>query len=93
MSSGTVWSCGVATTKRFEDLLNGADLDAVVIATPVRYHYEMAKACLSFGNHVFVEKPLTRTEAEAEELVALAEREGLVLMVGHTSCFRQPCGA
>jgi predicted dehydrogenase len=78
---------GVATTQRFEDLLNGADLDAVVIATPVRFHYEMAKACLSMGKHVFVEKPLTRTEAEAEELVDLAEREGLVLMVGHTFLF------
>ena len=77
----------VATTRRFEDLLNGADLDAVVIATPVRFHYEMAKACLSVGKHVFIEKPMARTEAEAEELVALAEREGLVLMVGHTFLF------
>ena len=77
----------VATTRRFEDLLNGADLDAVVIATPVRFHYEMAKACLSMGKHVLVEKPLARTEAEAEELVELAEREGLVLMVGHTFLF------
>ena len=47
----------------------------------------MAKACLSLGKHVFIEKPMTRTEAEAEELVALAEREGLVLMVGHTFLF------
>ena len=77
----------VATTRRFEDLLNGADLDAVVIATPVRLHYEMAKAALSVGKHVFIEKPMARTEAEAEELVALAEREGLVLMVGHTFLF------
>jgi len=78
---------GVATTRRFEDLLNGADLDAVVIATPVGSHFEIAKACLSVGKHVFIEKPMTRTEAEAEELVALAEREGLVLMVGHTFLF------
>src|SRR5208283_208417 len=77
----------VATTRRFEDLLNGADLDAVVIATPVRFHYEMAKACLLMGKHVLIEKPMVRTEAEAEELVDLAEREGLVLMVGHTFLF------
>jgi predicted dehydrogenase len=77
----------VATTLRFEDLLNGADLDAVVIATPVRSHYEMAMAALSAGKHVFVEKPMARTEAEAEEMVTLAEREGLVLMVGHTFLF------
>src|ERR1035438_8590830 len=63
------------------------DLDAVVIATPVRLHYEMAKAALSVGKHVFIEKPMARTEAEAEELVTLAEREGLVLMVGHTFLF------
>ena len=78
---------GVATTRRFEDLLNGADLDAVVIATPVRSHYEMAKACLSVGKHAFIEKPMTGTAAEAEELVALAEHQGLVLMVGHTFLF------
>ena len=77
----------VATTSSFEDLLNGADLDAVVIATPVRFHYEMAMAALSAGKHVFIEKPMARTEAEAEEIVALAEREGLVVMVGHTFLF------
>jgi predicted dehydrogenase len=77
----------VATTSSFEDLLNGADLDAVVIATPVRMHYEMAMAALSAGKHVFIEKPMARTEAEGEEMVALAEREGLVLMVGHTFLF------
>lgn len=77
----------VATTHRFEDLLNDAEIDAVVIATPVRFHYEMAKACLKAGKHVFVEKPMSRTVAEGEELVALAERKGLVLMVGHTFLF------
>ena len=77
----------VATTNNFEELLNDVDLDALVIATPVRFHYQMAKACLESGKHAFVEKPLARTEAEAEELVALAERKGLVLMVGHTFLF------
>src|SRR2546425_12871914 len=77
----------VATTNNFEELLNDGELDAVVIATPVRLHYEMAKACLSAGKHAFVEKPMARTEAEGEELVALAGRKGLVLMVGHTFLF------
>ena len=77
----------VPTTSRFEDLLNGADLDAVMIATPVSLHYEMARASLSAGKHVFIEKPMARTEAEAEELVAFAEHQGLVLMVGHTFLF------
>ena len=77
----------VATTNSFDDLLKDSELDAVVIATPVRFHYEMAKAALSVGKHVFIEKPMARTEAEGEELVGLAERKGLVLMVGHTFLF------
>jgi predicted dehydrogenase len=77
----------VATTSRFEDLLNDAEIDAVVIATPVRFHYEMAKASLNAGKHTFIEKPMARTVAEGEELVALAESKGLVLMVGHTFLF------
>jgi predicted dehydrogenase len=56
---------GVATTSRFEDLLNDAEIQAVVVATPVRFHYEMAKACLNAGKHVFIEKPMARTVDEA----------------------------
>jgi predicted dehydrogenase len=77
----------VAATNRFEELLNDAEIDAVVIATPVRFHYEMAKASLNAGKHTFIEKPMARTVAEGGELVALAERKGLVLMVGHTFLF------
>ena len=77
----------LATTSKFDDLLNDSELDAIVIATPVRFHYTMAKAALSVGKHVFIEKPIARTEAEAAELVSLAERQGLVLMVGHTFLF------
>ena len=77
----------VMTTNRFEDLLNDAELDALVIATPVRFHYEMAKAALVAGKHVFVEKPMARTVAEGEELCALAQKNGLILMVGHTFLF------
>lgn len=74
-------------TQKFEDLLQDAQLDAIVIATPVRFHYAMAKAALTAGKHVFIEKPLARTEAESAELVSLAERQGLILMVGHTFLF------
>src|SRR5215472_1331845 len=77
----------LATTHQFEDLLKDSRLDAIVIATPVRFHYSMAKAALSVGKHVFIEKPMARTEAEAAELVSLAQRQGLVLMVGHTFLF------
>jgi predicted dehydrogenase len=77
----------VACTRSYDDLLNDAELDAVVIATPVRFHYEMAKAALNAGKHAFIEKPMARTAAECEELVSLAERNGLILMVGHTFLF------
>jgi predicted dehydrogenase len=77
----------VATTQQYDELLKDAELNAVVVATPVRFHFSMAKAALEAGKHVFVEKPLARTEAEADELVSLAERKGLVLMVGHTFLF------
>jgi predicted dehydrogenase len=78
---------GVETTARFEDLIEREELDAVVIATPVRFHYGMAKAALEAGKHVFIEKPMARTAAEAEELKELAETMGLVVMVGHTFLF------
>lgn len=60
----------VPTTTRFEDVVNDREIDAVVIATPVRFHYDMAKACLKAGKHAFIEKPMARTTTEAEELAA-----------------------
>lgn len=76
------WS-GVQTTTEAEEVFR-SDVDAVVIATPVRTHYRLARAALLHGKHVLVEKPLTAHVAEAEELVALAEEQRHVLMVGHT---------
>src|ERR1051326_6137199 len=77
----------LVTTTNFQEILNDREIEAVVIATPVRFHYEMAKACLNAGKHVFVEKPIARTVAEAEELVGLADCLGKVLMGGHTFLF------
>jgi predicted dehydrogenase len=69
----------------FDHMLNGAaGLDALVIATPVRFHYQMAKESLLAGKHVFIEKPMARSTADCQELVDLAQEKGLVLMVGHT---------
>src|SRR5712691_1164926 len=62
-----------------------SDVDGIIIATPVRTHYQLAKEALLCGKHVLVEKPLTTNVAEAEELVALAGEQQRVLMVGHTS--------
>ncbi len=79
-------------TRHFRDLevtqdhrqLLASDVEAVVIATPVSTHYRLATEALLMGKHVLVEKPLTRTSAEARQLIELADRQGLTLMVGHT---------
>jgi len=69
------------------DLLKATDIDAVAIVTPVWTHYELAKAALENGKHVFVEKPFTSSTAQAEELIELAERKNLKIMVDHTFLF------
>ena len=73
----------IKTTTRAQDVF-GSDLDGVVIATPVRTHYRLAKEALLSGKHVLVEKPLTTSIAQAQELVTLAQEQGRILMVGHT---------
>jgi predicted dehydrogenase len=74
----------------FDHLLNGVGLDAVVVATPVKYHYPLAKASLLAGKHTLIEKPMASSSAECEELIEIAERNGLVLMVGHTFLYSAP---
>jgi predicted dehydrogenase len=73
----------IQTTTQVEDVFR-SDVDAVVIATPVLTHYQLAKEALLHGKHVLVEKPLTTSVAEAEDLIALAAQQRLVLTVGHT---------
>ncbi len=75
---------GVEGTVEHRHLLNGSGLDAVVIATGVKSHYSLAKACLNAGKHTFIEKPMAASSAECMELIEIARRKGLVLMVGHT---------
>ncbi len=74
---------GVETAGGFERAL-GAGIDGVILATPIASHYELARQALEAGKHVLVEKPLATSSRECRELIALAEREGRVLMVGHT---------
>jgi len=74
----------------YEQFLNGIGLDAVVIATPVKQHYSLAKASLLAGKHTFVEKPMASSSAECEELIDIAKRNGLVLMIGHTFLYSAP---
>jgi predicted dehydrogenase len=70
-------------TGALEDLLGDEQLDAIVLATPVATHAELAVAVLDAGKHCFVEKPLATTSADAERAVAAAARAGRILMVGH----------
>jgi predicted dehydrogenase len=70
-------------TGELEDLLGDPSLDAIVLATPVPTHAELATRVLDAGKHCFVEKPLAQSVADAERAVAAAERAGKVLMVGH----------
>jgi len=69
------------------DILTATDIDAIAIVTPVWTHYELAKIALENGKHVFVEKPFTCTTGQAEELIELAERKNLKIMVDHTFLF------
>src|SRR5256884_3221907 len=73
----------IQTTTLIEDIFR-SDVDAIVIATPVSTHFQLAREALLHCKHVLVEKPLTANVTEAEELVALAQKRERVLMVGHT---------
>ncbi len=74
----------VAGETDYQHMLNGAGLDAVIIATAVKSHYSMARASLLSGKHTFIEKPMACSSAECDELIEIAWKKGLVLMTGHT---------
>jgi len=74
----------VRITDAVSDLIGDPVVEAIVIATPTESHFALAKMSLQAGKHTFVEKPLTRTAAQAGELVEIAARSGLVLHVDHT---------
>lgn len=73
----------VRVVERYEDVLSDPDVDAVVLATPARFHAEMAIQAMDAGKHVFVEKPLALSVADAERVVERAEATGRIAMVGH----------
>jgi len=77
----------IKTTTNSCDVLCSAEIDAVAVITPVWTHFELAKKALENGKHVFVEKPFTSDSAQAEELIQLAEKKGLCIMVDHTFLF------
>ena len=78
---GLVLSCDSA------EVISSPAIDAIAVVTPVWTHYALAKAALENGKHVFVEKPFTSTVAQAAELIELAEKRKLKIMVDHTFLF------
>jgi predicted dehydrogenase len=78
---------GTHVTSDTNAVITSPEIDAVAIVTPVWTHFELAKAALENGKHVFVEKPFTSNTAQAEELINLAARKNLQIMVDHTFLF------
>jgi predicted dehydrogenase len=74
----------IAAVKDAEDVINNKDIDAIVIATPVYTHFDLAKRALLQGKHVLIEKPMTSSVEEADELINIATRKSLTLMADHT---------
>jgi predicted dehydrogenase len=77
----------INTTTDCNEVLKSPYIDAIAVVTPVSTHYELAKKALQEGKHIFIEKPFTATCSQAEELVELAEKKNLKIMVDHTFLF------
>src|SRR5262245_25473632 len=78
---------GARLTTDMSEVLKAPDIDAIAVVTPVWTHFELAKMALENGKHVFVEKPFTSTSQQAAELIELAARKNLHIMVDHTFLF------
>ena len=74
----------VATTRKYDDLLQDPDIDVIAIAAPVHLHHELGTRSLDAGKHTFIEKPMAVSSEQCQSLIDLAEEKGCVLMVGHT---------
>ena len=77
----------ISVTDDVNELFSDTGIDAVVIATPVSTHFDLALQALQAGKHILVEKPLARSVAEVEEIGKLATAKDLVVMAGHTFLF------
>jgi predicted dehydrogenase len=78
---------GIKVTADSSEVITSSEIDVIAVVSPVWTHYELAKAALENGKHVFVEKPFTSTAAQGEELINLAARKNLKIMVDHTFLF------
>ena len=77
----------IETTTNYDDLINDTNIDAIAIATPVHTHFTLARKSLEAGKHTFIEKPMAASSSECRELIELAQKKNLTLMVGHTFIF------
>lgn len=80
-------------TQHLDEVLLDPSVDAVLLATPVFTHYDLARQCMEAGKHVFVEKPLAPSSGQATQLIDYATRQDLVLMCGHTFLYSPPVRA
>jgi predicted dehydrogenase len=80
----------IELTTQYIELMEDSEIDAIVIATPVRFHFEMAMQSLLADKHTFVEKPMVRNVHEGQLLIETAKSRNLTLMVGHTFIYSAP---
>lgn len=78
---------GIRVTPDASEVISSTEVDAIAVVSPVWTHFELAKAALENGKHVFVEKPFTSNAAQGEELINLAQKKNLKIMVDHTFLF------
>ena len=81
---------GIEITTDFDKLIDSSEIDIIVIATPVRFHFELARKSLLAGKHTFIEKPMASSAAECNELMEIAESKDLTVIVGHTFIYSTP---
>ena len=80
----------MSVTKNYMEILNKKEIDAVIIATPIETHHKIAKDALNANKHALVEKPITNSSSDAEDLIKTAEKNNKVLMVDHTFEYSSP---
>lgn len=80
----------IKTTTDFDLVVNDSEIDAIAIATPVMFHFEMAKKSLQAGKHTFIEKPLASSTAKCRELIEISKANDLTILVGHTFVYSPP---
>lgn len=79
----------IILTSNFQDVLDDIDIDAVIIATPTKFHHSLAKQAMEAGKDVLLEKPMSLTYKEASDLVAIAKKTKRIIMVDHTFLFTE----